>query len=177
MHSLEKPDADVFAKASAPESQFKSVVEYLDRADHRPGTAPPSRASRARLVSIVLSDRVEYDETGRVTMGPCFDRLQFRDFPSPPSDFWANICLTNVPPNVTEAKLTTYFVDSTSTDIIGEASGPIKFSSERPRALHTTFALAIPVKNLRFPRPGLYMIAVHINDEEIATRPLEVDPM
>ena len=62
-------------------------------------------------------------------------------------------------------------------DIIGEASSPIKFSSERPRALHKTFDLAIPIKNLRFPRPGLYMIAIHVNEEEIATRPLEVDPV
>ena len=41
--------------------------------------------------------------------------------------------------------------------------------------LNTTFDLAIPIKNLRFPRPGLYMIAIHVNDEEIARRPLEVD--
>jgi len=38
----------------------------------------------------------------------------------------------------------------------------------------TTFDLAIPVRNVRFPRLGMYMLAIQINDEEIAARPLEV---
>jgi|AntAceMinimDraft_9_1070365.scaffolds.fasta_scaffold01746_3 hypothetical protein len=128
---------------------------------------------------ILLSDKVIREAgTGKISLINCFTHFNVPGFPFLTPPFYVTVFLTNLRGKIEGIDITVRIEDKGTGHVLNSVSGHIGINPEAPQLEpHIVINIPLPMPPINIPVPGIYVIKVLVNNEEIGERPIKVSPI
>jgi hypothetical protein len=135
----------------------------------------PLKSEGTTVPAILISDvSIVEQTTGKRSVVGCFDQFIFPQFPATYGRFWVTVWISNLAGSLSELNITCLIRQHGTGHVIFSNSLNHKFPQEQTFELAGVLAVAIMVQGAVFPQPGVYSIAILLNDQEVGHRDFNV---